>query len=331
MGNRCLSFTAWRDWCFRNSFSKSGLKSTTTDLGDGTIMHCWVPKTHNDSNPSLLLIHGIGANALWQWNQFISPLTCHFNVYVPDLVFFGDSYTTRPERSEMFQAKCVMGLMEAHGVGKMNVVGLSYGGFVAYSMAAQFPQCFDKVVLCCAGVCLEDKDMDEGMFKVKSVDDAASILLPLTPEKMRQLVQLTFFKPIKVLPTCFLKDFIDVMCMEYQQEKKELIQALHKDRNMSDLPKITQPTQIIWGEHDQVFPLELAHRLKRLVGEKAQLVVIKDAGHAINAEKPNELYKSLKSFLIDPLNPSKQENHSNGHKVDQKGWKIGSLLGKRRE
>ncbi|KAI4317281.1 hypothetical protein L6164_025164 [Bauhinia variegata] len=312
---RCFSCTASRDWCYRYSFSNAGLKSTTTDLGDGTIMHCWVPKTHKESKPTLVLIHGIGANAMWQWNEFVSPLTYRFNVYVPDLVFFGDSYTTRPERSESFQAKCVMGLMEAHGVRTMNVVGISYGGFVAYSLASQFPEKLEKLVLCCAGVCLEEKDMDEGMFKVKTVDEAVSILLPQTPEKMKQLLQLTFVKPVKVLPTCFLNDFIDVMCTEHRQQRKELIQALHKDRKLSDLPKITQPTLIIWGEQDQVFPIELAHRLKRHIGEKAQLVVIKNAGHAINVEKPKELYKNLKSFLIDPYTPSKQEN-GNGRKVD---------------
>ncbi|KAJ1405311.1 Alpha/Beta hydrolase fold, partial [Sesbania bispinosa] len=213
----CFSFTASRDWCYRFSFSNAGLKSTTTDLGDGTIMHCWVPKTHNHSKPSLLLIHGMGANAMWQWNEFISPLTHRFNVYVPDLLFFGDSYTTRPERTESFQAQCVMALMEAHGVRRMNVVGISYGGFVAYSMAAQFPENLVKVVLVCAGVCLEEKDMDEGMFKVKSVDEAASLLLPQTPEKMRQLVQFTFAKPIKVMPTCFLNDYIDVSGFSHEK------------------------------------------------------------------------------------------------------------------
>lgn len=212
--SRCLSFTAWRNRWFRHSFSNAGLKSTTTDLGDGTVMHCWVPKakgSNSNPKPSLVLLHGIGANAMWQWGPFISSLTRHFSVYVPDLVFFGDSHTTRPERSEQFQAKCVVALLKAHGVnGSANVVGLSYGGFVAYSMAAMFPLSVGKVVLCCAGVCLEEKDMDDGMFQVKSVDEAVSVLLPQTPEMIRQLVRLTFFKPIKLLPTCFLNDFIDV-------------------------------------------------------------------------------------------------------------------------
>jgi len=147
---------------------------------------------------------------MWQWNSFIPELTHHFNVYVPDLLFFGDSYTTRPERSEQFQAKCVMRVLEGHGVREMMVVGLSYGGFVGYSMAAMFPEKVEKVVVICAGVCLEDRDMDDGMFQVKSVDEAVDVLLPLTPEMMKELVKLTFFKPAKTLPDWFLNDFIEV-------------------------------------------------------------------------------------------------------------------------
>ncbi|PKI66213.1 hypothetical protein CRG98_013381 [Punica granatum] len=198
----------------------------------------------------------------------------------------------------------------------MNVVGISYGGFVAYSMAAQFPERVEKLVLCCAGVCMEEKDMDEGMFKVKSVDEATSILLPQTPDKARELVNLSFYKPVKTMPSCFLQDFIEVMCTEHLQEKKELIQALHKDRKLSNLPKIDKSPLIIWGEYDQVFPIELAHRLIRHVGKDAKLVVIKDAGHAINAEKSKEMFRHLKSFLIDPLPPSKFKSEVNGHKAD---------------
>ncbi|KHN06571.1 Monoacylglycerol lipase ABHD6 [Glycine soja] len=104
------------------------------------------------------------------------------------------------------------------------------------------------------------------------------------------------------------------MCTDNRQERKELIETLHKDRKLSNLPKITQPTLIIWGEKDLVFPMELAHRLQRHLGENAQLVVIKNAGHALNVEKPKEMYKNLKSFLLDPATPTPtaQKNHSNG-------------------
>ncbi|WOG93891.1 hypothetical protein DCAR_0313179 [Daucus carota subsp. sativus] len=310
--SKCFSFTSSRDWCYRHNFTYAGLKSSTTDLKDGTIIHCWIPKKHKPNKPTLVLIHGIGANAMWQWNTFIPSLVSKFNVYVPDLLFFGDSYTSRPERTEGFQAQCVMRALEGHGVKRMSVVGLSYGGFVGYSLAAQFPDVVERLVVGCAGVCLEDEDMEQGMFRVKSVEEAVDILLAQTPEKLRELVKLSFYKPLQPLPSCFLSDFIDVMCTENLQERRELIEALHKNRKLSDLPRITQPTLIIWGEEDQIFPVELAHRLKRHLGANAKLVLLKKTGHAINMEKPKELYKHLKSFLIEPL-PGEQ---GSSHKVD---------------
>ncbi|CAL5373988.1 unnamed protein product [Camellia sinensis] len=316
---KCISLTALQNQRYRHSFGKAGLKSVTTDLGDGTVMHFWIPKSHKPNKPTLLLIHGIGANAMWQWNPFISRFSSKFNVYVPDLLFFGDSYTTLPDRTEAFQARSIMRAMEAYGVARsMLVVGLSYGGFVGYSMAAQFPEAVERLVIGAAGVCMEEKDMEDGLFKVKSIDEAATILLPQTPDKMRELVQLTFYKPPKILPSCVLTDFIRVMCTEYLEERKELIQALHKDRKLSDLPSITQPTFIIWGDQDQIFPVELAHRLKRHLGENAQLLITKNAGHAINMEKTKEWFKPMRSFLIDPLPlPPKHENHGNDGKADE--------------
>uniref|UniRef100_A0A803LUN0 AB hydrolase-1 domain-containing protein n=1 Tax=Chenopodium quinoa TaxID=63459 RepID=A0A803LUN0_CHEQI len=276
---RCFSFTYLRDRCYRYTFNNSGLWSTTTDLGDGTVLHCWAPKAHQESKPNLLLIHGFGANAMWQWGDLVGHMTPHFNVYVPDLLFFGESYTSRPERADSFQAQCLMRLMEAHSVkGRLSLVGLSYGGFVAYSMAAQFKEVVERVVICCAAICMEEKDLVEGKFKVKDLEDAADILLPQTPEKLKELMSFTMVKPPKIVPNCFLNDFI-------------------------------HPTLIIWGDQDQVFPVEFAYRLKSHLGDNAQLVVLKKAGHGFNVERPKEFYKHLKAFLIG--SQTSHHNHSN--------------------
>ncbi|GMH00156.1 hypothetical protein Nepgr_001995 [Nepenthes gracilis] len=296
--SRCLSLIRFQDWCFRSAFSKSGLRSTITDLGDGTVVHCWIPNAPRETKPDLVLIHGFGANAMWQWFRVVCQVTSHFNVYVPDLVFFGDSFTTRPERTESFQAQCIMRVLEANAVKKMSVVGLSYGGYVAYSMAVQYKEEVERVVICCSGVCVEEKDLRVGMFKVADLDAAADILLPQTADKLRELLSFTIYRPPKLLPSCFLNDFINVMCTEYVEEKRDLLRAILKDRKISEIPRINQPTLIIWGDQDQVFPLELAHRLKRHLGETAQLVVIKNAGHCFTVERAREFCIHLKAFLM---------------------------------
>ncbi|XP_057987006.1 uncharacterized protein LOC110638611 isoform X2 [Hevea brasiliensis] len=270
--SRCFtfSFTEAINWFHRSTFTKLGLRSTITDLEDGTVMHFWVPNSPSHTKPNLLLIHGLGASALWQWGDVIRHFTPYFNVYVPDLVFFGESFTTRPERTESFQAQCVMRVMEANSVHKLSLVGLSYGGFIGYSIAAQYKEAVERVVVCCSGICMEEKDLREGVFRVSDLEEAASILVPLKPDKLRELVGYTFLRPppVGLIPDCFFIDFID-------------------------------PTLIVWGENDRIFPLELGHRLKRHLGDNAHLAVIKNAGHAFNVEKPKDYIKLLKSFLID--------------------------------
>ena len=208
--SKCFSFTASRDWVYRHLFASAGLRSVVTDLGEGTSMHCWVPKLQKPCKPSLVLVHGFGANAMWQYGEHVRLFTGHFNVYVPDLVFFGESFTSRSDRSESFQAQCLVKMLEAHGVQRMSLVGISYGGFVGYSLGAQFPEVVEKLVLCCAGVCLEEVDMQNGLFRVSSLDEASSILLPQTPDKLRELMKLSFVRPARGVPTWFLQDFIQV-------------------------------------------------------------------------------------------------------------------------
>lgn len=91
-------------------------------------------------------------------------------------------------------------------------MGLSYGGFVGYTMAAKYADAVEKVVICASGVCMEEKDLKEGVFKVSDLEEAARILVPQSPEKLRELMGYAFFKPshIGLLPSCFLNDFIDV-------------------------------------------------------------------------------------------------------------------------
>lgn len=95
---------------------------------------------------------------------------------------------------------------------RLSLVGLSYGGFVGYRMAVQNKEVVERVVLCCAGVCMEEKDLREGVFRVSDLEEAARILVPQTPKRLRELVGYTFFRPppLGLLSSCFLKDFIDV-------------------------------------------------------------------------------------------------------------------------
>ncbi|PVH31940.1 hypothetical protein PAHAL_9G267900 [Panicum hallii] len=301
-----FSPTLVRDRCYTRCFHSAGLRRAAVPLQDGAVVHLWHPPAATTGAIPLhpvLLLHGFGASATWQWAPFLAPLlAAGLAPYVPDLIFFGASSSPAADRSPAYQAACIAAAMSAlpSAPQRYAVVGVSYGGFVAYHLAHAFPAAVERLVLVAAGVCLEDADLAAGLFAVEDIAEAASLLLPQRPEDLRRLVGLTFCRPPRFMPSCFIRDYIRVMCTDNVKEKTELLYALINGRKLSDLPKISQQTLIIWGEHDRVFPLELGLRLKRHLGDTSELVIVKNAGHAINREKPSELCRLIRNYIVDP-------------------------------
>jgi pimeloyl-ACP methyl ester carboxylesterase len=54
---------------------------------------------------------------------------------------------------------------------------------------------------------------------------------------------------------------------------------------------------ILWGIHDKVIPLEHSRFFKDSIAD-SRLEIIEDAGHAPFAEKPEQVSKLLREFLI---------------------------------
>ena len=62
--------------------------------------------------------------------------------------------------------------------------------------------------------------------------------------------------------------------------------------------KISQPTLIIWGEKDKVFPVEMARRFKAEMRDAA-LKIATNCRHNPQEEKPEEINSLIKAFLLE--------------------------------
>ena len=71
-------------------FQAAGLRKEIAVLGSGQISY-WT----GGDGPPLLLIPGFGATAIWQWHAQVGALQKHYRLVVPDLLFFGDSRSSR--------------------------------------------------------------------------------------------------------------------------------------------------------------------------------------------------------------------------------------------
>ncbi|TXG68333.1 hypothetical protein EZV62_003268 [Acer yangbiense] len=279
-------------------FRLCDLSPCTIDLDDQTTLHFWTPNHRKFNKPSLVIIHGYGGTSTWQFFHQVRSLAVGFNLYVPDLLFFGKSWTANSDRSDAFQAKCLVQGMKRLGVDRFAVYGMSYGGFVAYRMAEIHPQEVEKVVIVSSGIVYSENQKENYLGNIGR--DISRILVPESPQDLRLLVTLAFFDHcfIKWSPDFMLREFINVMHDANRKGQRELLEYLLKKDANPNIPTLTQETLIIWGDQDKVFPVELAHQMHRSLGSKSRLEIIKNVGHAANIESPNQLNNLINSFVL---------------------------------
>ncbi|XP_030473490.2 uncharacterized protein LOC115691068 isoform X1 [Syzygium oleosum] len=280
-------------------FWSCGLSPCSVDLDDEqTTIHFWGSAHRRSRKPCLVFIHGYGGNSRWQFWAQVGPLSQSFNIFIPDLLFFGKSHTLSPQRSDVFQATCIVEGLRKLGVDKYSIYAISYGGFVGYRMAEVGGDKVEKLVIVSTGIGCTDEQKFEQLRKIGR--NPLELLLPEKPQDLRVLMNLSIYKfnPFIWAPNFFLQQFIDVMCNNYRKEKSELAEYLIFRKADSNLPVLTQETLIIWGNQDKVFPLSFAHHLQKHLGPKSKLEIIKDTGHAANVESPGAVNNSIRAFIL---------------------------------
>jgi 3-oxoadipate enol-lactonase len=97
-----------------------------------------------DAEP-LVLLHGLGEGAA-DWDRVAPAFALHRRVYVPDLRGHGRS--DRPgDYSVELMAADVLGLLDALQLDRVQLIGHSMGGLVAYLLAGDHPERVSRLIL----------------------------------------------------------------------------------------------------------------------------------------------------------------------------------------
>lgn len=297
------------DAYFRRRFALAGLVEASVPLdGGATTVHCWrfppgSADGEDDARPVLVLLHGFGPPATWQWRRQVGPLSRRFRLVVPDLLFFGGSSTSAGAGrvSEARQAEAVAKLVAALVAppARVSVAGTSYGGFVAYHLARLLgPGAVDRVVIASSDLLKADAD-DRALLRRGGAERVEDVMLPRSPERMRRLMQLAYHRPRRFTPGFVLRDLAQYLYSDKVEEKKELIKGItlgNKDK--FQLTPLPQEVLVLWGEHDQIFPVEKAFQVARKLGANARLEVLKDTGHMPQEEDPKRFNEAILNFLL---------------------------------
>lgn len=269
-----------------------GLESKLIEIEEGTTIHCWVPT--KNTRPPLVLVHGFAADGGVTWQFQVGALSKHYSVYVPDMLFFGKSTTVRRERSESFQAECLMKMLEKLGVESCALVGFSYGGMVAFKMAELYPKLVKCLVITGSVIAMTDTIGQASLSRL-GFSSSAEMLLPTSVGGLKALFSVAFYHKIR-LPDFLFQDFLEVM-FNNREEKWELLTALVESNKEAEVPNFSQKILMLWGNNDEVFDVEVAQRMKEQLGDRTEFVTIDKAGHLLHWERPCQYNKHLLEFL----------------------------------
>ncbi|MCL7033757.1 hypothetical protein MKW94_026900 [Papaver nudicaule] len=177
-------------------------------------------------------------------------------------------------------------------------MGTSYGGFVAYHMARLWPERVDKVVIASSGVNMTRQDNVELLKrgKVEKIDD---LLLPSSPDQLRNCIRMCTYRRFPIyVPDFVLNDFLSSLFEENRKEKLELLEGVTLGReDVISISRLQQEVLIVWGEHDQIFPLQRGYELKEVIGDNVRMEVMPKTSHIPQVENPNLYNNIVMKFL----------------------------------
>ncbi|RLM93172.1 epoxide hydrolase 3-like [Panicum miliaceum] len=275
---------------------RAGLRHHTVDVdGAGTTTSSnKLPPPAKKDRPAVVLVHGFAAEGIVTWQFQVGVLAKHYDVYVPDLLYFGGSMSPSADRSPGFQAECLATALRKLGVGPCAVVGFSYGGMVSFKMAEAHPDLVRSLVVSGSVVAMTDSISETTLERI-GVKSSAELLLPESVRGLKALLSIATHRKLW-FPERLHRDYLEVMFTN-RKERAELLEGLVVSNKDATVPVLPQKILLLWGENDNIFNIELAKTMKEQLGENTMLQSISKAGHLVHLERPCVYNRRLKEFL----------------------------------
>ena len=270
-------------------YLKKGFIAKTIETKKSTIHYF---DNQLEDKPIIIFVHGFGGDGKISWWDQAKYFSDEYRVIVPDIYWFGKSYSDdTPSLEEQIQL--VKQIVKTENLSSVNLVGISYGGFISLGYAQEYPSDLKTLsIVDSPGAAMSQKEIVEFCQRVgaESVQDA---FIPESEEEVERLMNFAFYDPPK-LTSGIREGTIGIYFSKHPEKQAVLLEELPSNRSRVD-GVVDVPVLILWGEEDQVFLVREAKELQKQLD--AELEIIPGAGHALPEEKPKEFNKYLELFV----------------------------------
>lgn len=247
----------------------------------GIDVHTWV----GGQGAPLLVLHGAGGNR--GATRWLEQVAAQYTVWAPTHPGFGRSGDAEWMEGIDDLARFHLWFSDAAGLGRPHVLGHSIGGWVAAEMATMNPAALDRLILVApAGLKPQRGEILDIFFH--SPAELLTLMMhdPKTIPEWDEL----FGRP----PT--------PAELEIAERNREMTARLtwkpymHNPRLDRFLPRVTNPTLVVWGREDHIIPVECGEQYRRAL-PNATLTVLDRCGHLPPIEQPDAFARIVLDFL----------------------------------
>ncbi|MBN2108764.1 MAG: alpha/beta hydrolase [Deltaproteobacteria bacterium] len=242
----------------------------------------------------LVLVHGF-AGSTYTWRHVIPLLAQHHEVYAVDLPGFGLS--DKPADGNYLlqeQAGMIIGFMDALQLKTAALAGHSMGGVIVGMAAVKAPNKIDKLIV-----------IDAGYYHGGPPEFLKHLVFPFDIIMARSFY--TKGARSKSLVSSYYNTSLvtDEVLENYLKPGRtpnaaaalaRMLNTATRESYHGISTRITTPTLLIWARQDKPIPLTDGERLHQEI-KGSQFLIIDNAGHMVQEEKPQEVAAAILKFL----------------------------------
>ena len=282
--------------------SGSFLRSLWLDVG-GIDIHCLAAGSRGHP---VVILHGGGFDAAGlSFRKTIPVLARRHRVYAPDWPGFGQSNAMPRDWCVEECVGFVADLLDALGLKRITLIGLSMGGAFAVGFALGSPKRVERLVL------VDSVGLGGGI--PGGIISYFALHLPLVDElrwalltRVRTLARRTVCAPLLDQSGTAIEDALDEIirlarkpgagAAFRQLQRSEYRRCGLRTNYLHRLAEIRVPTLIVHGAEDRLIPVACAKQAHDLIPH-SQLEIIARCGHLPPVEQPESFNRIISSFL----------------------------------
>jgi pimeloyl-ACP methyl ester carboxylesterase len=250
----------------------------------------------------LLLLHGLGANT-HSWRYIVGALAASYQVICLDLKGFGASPKPLDTAYSVYdQAALVRKFILEQDLRNLTLIGHSFGGLVALVTTLSFePSQRSRLSHLVLISTVASEQRKPPFFRILVTPVLGPLVLKLVPTEwiVKYILKRAYHDDAKIADDTVARYAAPLDSPGAHHallQTARQLRRLDADELASHYSHVELPALIIWGQQDEIVPLEVGYGLHSAIPH-SELAIIPHSGHIPIEEHPRETVAAILNFL----------------------------------